>query len=150
MELSYKWLIAFLCVTTFHLIIVLKTTHVSAQVEAGQESPCPSTLLQAVLKHDVDVVRLLLEYGVDPNASLENCQVVITNGVIVLLKEDQRFIDAWRPRRSRRTVLLRKLKSSIPDNSSLLHIAARIRPSRGQWLTPDPRIYDLLVQHGAE
>ena len=157
MGLFYKWLITLLCAIVLNCFVVLKTTHVSAQVELDQLS-CPIMMVIGVLKNDHNLVEFLLEYGADPNASLKNCQVVVTTTgvslfgykVIVLLKEDQRFIDTWKVPLGLRRFILSELRNGIPDNSSLLHIAERIRPSRGQWNTRDSQVYDLLVQHGAE
>ena len=108
MSLSHKWVVVLLCTIAFNFLIVLKTAHVSAQVETDQ-SPCPSTLLWAVLKGDTGMARFLLERGADPNASLENCQDLgfeefrfvgkkssllgLVRGVIIF-DEDQ--MDRWR------------------------------------------------------
>ncbi len=120
MKLSYKWLTVLLCAIAFNFLVVLKTTNVFAQVEANQ-SPCPSTLLWAVLEKDVAMVEVLLEYSADPNASLENCQE--------LEIEEFRRLD-W-----------------FPEGSSLLHIAAHT--FSGHHDIDSGRIYDLLVSHGA-
>ena len=156
MKLSYKWVIVLLCAMALNFLTVVKATSVLAQEEqeALNQSPCPITLLWAVLKGDTGVARVLLEYSADPNASLENCQIVITDDeVVVLLKEDREFVDAWRVTSREVSVL-----SHISDRSSLLHIAARLRGKNrrggsltgGITYTPQVIMYNLLVQHGAD
>ena len=146
MSSSYKWLTVFSCAMVLSFLVVLKTTNVLAQVEADQ-SPCPSTLLWAVLNEEYDMARVLLEYGADPNASLENCQVMVTDdSVLVLTQGDQKFLDAWNVR-SR----VAKRMNNIADNSSLLHIAARFCRRSTRWVPlMQSRIYHLLIQHGAK
>lgn len=144
MNLSNKWLCVLLCIIVLNLFVVLKIKDVSAQVELDQ-APCPSTLLHAVLQKDIDLIEWLLKQGVDPNASLENCQIAVTDdAVIVLLNENQQLIDAWRIS-SRDALLL----DNMPDSSSLLHIAARLCRNGSSWVPRDQRIHDLLVRHGA-
>ena len=145
MSLFYKWLTVLLCTTALNFFIVLKTTNASAQVEVDQTS-CPITLLWAVLKGDTDMAEFLLEHGADPNASFESCQLVVTNDtVMVLFKEDQKFVDAWSIS-ARDAVIL----SNMPDNSSLLHIAAQLFPVTSYYTYNPSQMYNLLVSKGAK
>ena len=149
MSLFHKRLIMFLCAIVISCLVAFKTTPVFAQAETDQ-SPCPIMMVIGVLKSDHNLVEFLLEYGADPNTSLEDCQVVVTNNeVTVLLKENQKFVDAWVD--SKTGMLL----NSMPDQSSLLHIAARLRPKSsnkgilGDLNSPQVKIYNSLVRHGA-
>ena len=149
MDLFYKWLITLLCAVVLNCFVVLKTTHVSAQVELDQLS-CPTMMMIGVLKSDHNLVEFLLEYGADSNASLENCQIVVNDDeVIVLLKENQKLVDTWVDSR------IGLLLNNIPDNSSLLHIAARLRPKSsnkgilGDMHSAQVQIYNLLVRYEA-
>ncbi len=108
------------------LVLILTTTNVSAQMNSDQ-TPCPSTLLDAVLRGDYYVAELLLlNYGADPDASLENCQD---------FEELNEF----------------------PANSSLLHITARLSnhpdsytPSGFFMIDWRRTMYHLLVSNGAD
>ena len=85
-------------ITLFSILLVfIITTNVSAKVELDQ-TPCPSTLLDAILRGDFAVVAFLLERGADPNASLGNCYGFEEFEVL----------------------------NEFPENSLLLHVAARL------------------------
>ena len=124
MRLFCKWSIVFSCAMALNFFVVLKATNASTQVETDQLL-CPSTLLWAVLEKDVESVEMLLEYGVDPNTSLENCQGL---GI-----EDFNRLD-W-----------------FPENSLLLHIAAQFYNPGNLYNSIDAsEVYNLLVLHGAD
>ena len=161
MELSYKWLIVLLCTVALNFLTVVKTKSVFAQEEQEElnQTPCPSTLLWAVLKGDYDMGRFLLERGADPNASLENCQIVITNDAVVLFNEEdeKQLFDAWSISVENSTFSFERPVPQVsrlrgmPGNSSLLHIAARIcRPPGGQYTPASLFLYRLLVRHGGD
>ena len=125
MNLLYKWLIVLLCAVVFNFLIVLKTVYVFAQWEErfaiqSPPSPCPTTLLWAVLEGDTEVAEFLLEYGADPNASLKTCR---------LLNFEE----------------IKKIKD-FPPGSSLLYIAAK-RFSSSAYRPG--AMYKLLRDYGA-
>ena len=123
MNFSYKHLVLLLCTVAFNFFVVLKTTNVSARAEVELLS-CPSTLLSAVLKGDIELAEILLMRGADPNASLEGCRK--------LEFEDFHMLD-W-----------------FPSDSSLLHVAAYVSNPRNIYSFTDTEIYELLVSQGAE
>ena len=100
MNLFYKCLSVFLCAMVLNFLTVMKATSVFAQEEQEElnQSPCPTPLLLAILKSDVSLVESLLEQGADPEASLENCQILITtdNEFLVLLQKDREVVDVLR------------------------------------------------------
>ena len=121
MKLSHKWMVVLLCAIALNFFIALKTAHVFAQVETDQA--CPSTLLLAVLGQDVEGAAVLLEYGANPNTSLENCRKL---GFKEFYKLD------W-----------------FPKGSSLLHVAAHVSNPRYIYDFTDEQIYVLLESEGA-
>lgn len=84
--------------------------------------PCPTTLLHAILSHQEEIVAIFLEYGVDPNASLENCQFPIERPSV--FDFDKTYYD-------------------LTKYSTLLHVAAL-------FTNYHPSIYNLLVKYGAD
>ena len=47
-------------------------------------SPCPTTMVWAILTNNSKIVELLLEIGEDPNASLEECQIEVNKGIATI------------------------------------------------------------------
>ena len=120
MNSTYKWFVTFLCVMTFNLLIMLKTTDVSAEVELSQ-TDCPGAVLSAVLDGDTNMARFFFERGADPNASLEACRE--------LEFEEFSVLDGY------------------SERSSYLHIAAR-KPA--SFASPLSEMYVLLLEYEAD
>ena len=131
MNLFYKWLIVLLCAVVLNFLIMLNTVYVFAQWEdrfaiQSPPSPCPTTLLWAVLEGDTEVAEFLLEYGADPNASLETCR---------LLNFEE----------------IKKIKD-FPPGSSLLYIAAKrfsLSSLSSLSSSGSGAMYNLLRDYGA-
>lgn len=101
--------------------ICFLTVHTFAS-QKENASPCPITLLNAILSHQEDIVETLLKYGVDPNASLKNCPFPIERPSVFDFS---------------------KTYYDLTKYSTLLHVAAL-------FTNYYPSIYDLLVEHGAD
>ena len=101
--------------------ICVFTVHVFGSQEENT-NPCPIELLEAILSHQEDTVKTLLEDGADPNASLENCQFPIARPS--LFDFSKTYYDLTR-------------------YSTLLHVAALFT----HYYLP---IYELLIEHGAD
>ena len=138
MSLFNKPLITFLVM--LNLLLIILTKNVSAQTDST-DTPCPATLLVAILEDDYEMVNLLLEQGVDPNTSLENCHFEITGGQFKLqvsnANGEEDYIDAFEIFWVDRFTLLNKLNywlnpwvdlrreiRYLSTDLSLLHIAA--------------------------
>ena len=108
---------------------------VFAQSQSLEESAinhCPA-LFYAIIDDDMDVIRTLLEYGVDPNASLENCpphkiKVLRGKGLLGFFSElyNYDYVD-------------------LPEGSTLLHLAAYMHYEYDD----DYVVYNSLHQYGA-
>ena len=133
----------------FNLFAVIATTNVSAQIDS-EDTPCPATLFIAILENDYEVARLLLKYNADPNASLENCHFNITDNQLKILIGDRYskvfevswFYTPWLNR-------LKELLEDLPENSSLLHVAALHYLHIQTAMDSNTLMYNLLTEYGA-
>ena len=109
MKLKINSLICFgfVCVLTVHTF--------GSQEE--NTNPCPIRLLNAILSHQEDTVKTLLENGAAPNASLENCQFPIERPSVFYFS---------------------KTYYDLTRYSTLLHVAAL-------FTNYYPSIYDLIA-----
>ena len=105
---------------TSPLFIIIISTSVSAN-RSINSPPCPVEMVRAVLTSHLEMVQYLLaEDGQDPNASLDDCRLVINEeGVTTLFSyKNNKAVDM---------TLRTTLTEDTLRSSSLLHLAARVR-----------------------
>ena len=145
MNFSNKWLSVPLCIITLNLFVVLKTIDVFAQVESDQVySYCP-VLLSTILVKDLESMRFFLQYGSDPNASLENCQFEVE------------YVEVYGTSYTRLTVTFNGKEKEVyygrclcipdPSDSSLLQILAILYEDRPSLVYTE--MFYLLFNYGA-
>ena len=131
------------------IIGLLLVTTISIDVSANKSmysSRCPIEMIFAIMASHSKMLRSLLLNGEDPNASLNNCRIVINQeGNTTLSNEDE----------SINIVFNTKLNKDTLKSYSLLHLAAKVR-SAGLRDIDSPIYYRkteicvLLVEFGAD
>ena len=157
MSLFNKLQVIFLLIV-FDLFAVMTTTSASTQIELTYTS-CPTTLLVAILEDDYDTVEFLLEYGVDPNASVKNCQFETVDRqfrVLVTGENQGYYVDAFKVSWFYKNWLvnlwprLERALEALPEDSLLLHIAALYHLHIHDSFDGTSAVYKLLVNYGAD
>ena len=81
---------------------------------AFASTPCPATIVWAILTNNSKIVEFLLEIGENPNATLEGCQIEVNNGIAIIT------VTKFNKRTSK--IIFWTSFDEIPENPSLLDL----------------------------